>query len=160
MTMPARIVHARITWGDYLAPAPIDFPGYGYAFAKGSLKPAPPMPANGVAAQAFDAQYLGAQIALRALQHLTAPPRQQRRHLPIVTHVRATARRVVRATLPPFRRLDERVASDSQTIVRQKAEIMALRERIRTLEAAAAPQFRPTAALRIPLTEDGHLADD
>ena len=40
MSPAERIVHARITWGDYLErPAPTDFPDFGYRFARGSLSP-------------------------------------------------------------------------------------------------------------------------
>ena len=35
-----RITHSRFTWGDYLGPAPPDFPDLGFTFARGDLVPA------------------------------------------------------------------------------------------------------------------------
>ena len=35
-----RITHSRFTWGDYLGPAPPDFPDLGFTFARGDLAPA------------------------------------------------------------------------------------------------------------------------
>ena len=48
--------------------------------------------------------------------------------------LRGKMRRIVRAALPPFRRLDDRVAEDVQVITRLEAEIASLHERLRSLE--------------------------
>jgi hypothetical protein len=37
MSAGARFVHTRVSWGDFLEPAPADFPDFGFHFAKTSL---------------------------------------------------------------------------------------------------------------------------
>jgi hypothetical protein len=39
MSPAERALHVRITWGDYVGRPPVDFPDYGYAFAKAPLDP-------------------------------------------------------------------------------------------------------------------------
>jgi hypothetical protein len=122
-----RSVHVRITWGDYLEPAPADFPDFGYAFSRGSLDPRRPDPIVEPRSLISDPLYICAKFAAVAMQ-----PDQLVRLL--VGKSRWAARQVLRAALPPFRRLDERVAADAETIAGLAAEIAALRALIRSLE--------------------------
>ena len=41
MSPGARITHARMTWGDYLGPAPRDFPDFGLKFSQSASRIAP-----------------------------------------------------------------------------------------------------------------------
>jgi hypothetical protein len=79
LQMPAgeRLTHLRITWGDYLQPAPADFPDFGYKFSKGGLD-AQSAPRISPRSLAFDPIYLGcrfvvwlAQLKARARAKLT-----------------------------------------------------------------------------------------
>ena len=131
MSPAERIVHARITWGDYLErPAPTDFPDFGYRFARGSLSPSRTGPIRRVPPLESDLYYRICRLGLRAMRvvALSRSPDQARAVL------RGKMRRIVRATLPPFRRLDDQVAEDVQVITRLEAEIAILHERLRSLE--------------------------
>jgi hypothetical protein len=129
-----RSVHVRITWGDYLEAAPVDFPDFGYAFARGSLDPRRTDPIVEPRSLISDSLYICRKLAVVAMH-----PHREVRHLRhgmslLARTSRSAARRVLRATLPPFRRLDERVAADARTIAGLAAEIADLRDRVRSLE--------------------------
>lgn len=129
-----RSLHVRLTWGDYIGSAPPDFPDFGYAFAKGSLSPKPRRRVE-TRSLAFDPVYLICKVALRLMQPV-APKRTLRGDRPLlVRKVRSAVRWIVRGLLPPFRRLDERVATDARTIARLEAELVVLQERVSSLES-------------------------
>jgi hypothetical protein len=67
MSPGERATHARITWGDYLQPAPPDFPDFGYKFAKGRLgaQSAPTIPSRSLA---FDPLYVMCKLVVRVAQ--------------------------------------------------------------------------------------------
>jgi hypothetical protein len=133
-----RSVHVRITWGDYLEPAPVDFPDFGYAFARSSLDPRRPDPIVEPRSLTSDPLYICGKLAVAATQPDL-----------LIRKSRSVARQLLLATLPPFRRLDERVAADAQTIAGLAAEIADLRDRIRSLEGenkAMLQRGRPAGA--------------
>ena len=70
MSPAERIVHARITWGDYLErPAPTDFPDFGYRFARRSLSPrAAPDPLAGSRRWNWICYYRICRLGLRAMR--------------------------------------------------------------------------------------------
>jgi hypothetical protein len=120
MSPAERIVHARITWGDYLKrPAPKDFPDFDYRFARRSLSPSRTGPIRHVPPLESDLCYRICRLGLRAMRvvALSRSPDQARAVL------RGKMRRIVRAALPQFRRLDDQVAEDVQVITRLEAEI-------------------------------------
>jgi len=67
MSPGERITHLRITWGDYLQPAPADFPDFGYKFSKGRLAPqgAPKISSRSLA---LDPLYLICKLVVRLAQ--------------------------------------------------------------------------------------------
>jgi hypothetical protein len=66
-----RTVCIRVTWGDYLGPAPADFPEIGYAFPKASLSPARSLPKMQGRPLAFDPLYISCRFAFSAMQVVT-----------------------------------------------------------------------------------------
>lgn len=67
MSEAARSLHVRITWGDYAGPTPVDFPDFGYSFAKGSLSPDRPLEVK-QRRLSHDPRYVGCKLALRAMR--------------------------------------------------------------------------------------------
>lgn len=67
MSPGERTTHIRITWGDYLQPAPSDFPDFGYKFSKGRLdaQRAPTIPSRSLA---FDPLYLMCKLVVQIAQ--------------------------------------------------------------------------------------------
>jgi hypothetical protein len=112
----------------------MDFPDFGYSFGRASLDPRRPEPNVAPRPLTSDPLYICGKLAVVAMQ-----PDRLVRHLGrgrslLVRKSRSVARQVLRATLPPFRRLDERAAADAQAIVGLAAEIAGLRDHIRSLE--------------------------
>jgi hypothetical protein len=69
MSPAERIVHARITWGDYLKrPAPKDFPDFDYRFARRSLSPSRTGPIRHVPPLESDLYYRICRLGLRAMR--------------------------------------------------------------------------------------------
>ena len=67
MSPGERVTHIRITWGDYLQPAPPDFPDFGYKFSKGRLAAqfAPTIPSRSLA---VDPLYVMCKLVVQVAQ--------------------------------------------------------------------------------------------
>jgi hypothetical protein len=67
MSPGERTTHLRITWGDYVQPAPPDFPDFGYKFSKGRLdaQSAPTIPSRSLA---LDPLYLMCKLVVQVAQ--------------------------------------------------------------------------------------------
>jgi hypothetical protein len=130
MSPAMRIVHSRVTWGDYLGPAPADFPDFGYSFARRSLESAPREP-NIRAPRTSDPKYVASKLALRILVALRGlKPALRRSGVVLLHRVRAGVRPIVRVAERPFKKA--RVASYARTIARRPAEIGSVRARSRS----------------------------
>ena len=67
MSPGERTVHVRVTWGDYVGPAPADYPHFGYIFARRSLGSAEPMEVR-TQRLSKDPRYVCGKLALRAMK--------------------------------------------------------------------------------------------
>ena len=109
MSQAERSVHRRITWGNYLEPAPPDFPDFGFAFAKGSLGPRQSVPGR---RRTFYPVTLGYAFA-----------RQIRRGGRSLLNTTRSAHQNGLAVVSPSRRLDHRVSPDAGTAAPLEGEL-------------------------------------
>jgi hypothetical protein len=135
MSPSERLVHVRITWGDYSKqPAPTDFPDFGYRFGKSSLSPTRAGRVHRAGSLESDPYYRIFRFGLHAMRVATLMRSPDEARAVLRRKIRSMMRGIVRAALPPFRRLDDKVAEDVQMIARLEAEIASLRNDIRLLK--------------------------
>ena len=132
MSEAARAVHARMTWGDHLGPAPPDFPDLGYRFAKGSLDPSM-TDLNMLSATAgIDPVYMGSKLALGLLEFITpaSPVGRAAGLLLLLQKAHRRVRPIVRIVETPFKK--RQMAAYVETIARLQARLPAFaRHRVR-----------------------------
>jgi hypothetical protein len=119
MSEAERAVHTRMTWGDYLGPAPPGFPDLGYRFAKGSIDPSMTDPNILSAAAGIDAVYIGSKLALGLLKFITPASPGGRAGGLLLQKARRSVRPIVRIVETPFKK--RQMAAYAQTIARLPA---------------------------------------
>lgn len=123
MSEAERAVHARMTWGDYLGPAPPDFPDLGYRFAKGSLNQSMTDPKKSAAAADIDPVYIGSRLALGLLKFITPASPGGRAGGLLLQKARERVRPIVRIVETPFKK--RRMAAYAEGIAWLRARLPA-----------------------------------
>jgi hypothetical protein len=101
MAPAMRFVHARVTWGDFLGPAPADFPDFGFHFAKTSLSAARMESRMHPRSLTSDPVYVGSGLALHVVTGAVTLGLKGRL---LVHKARRAVRPVVRMAERPFKR--------------------------------------------------------
>jgi hypothetical protein len=104
MSPAVRTVHTRVTWGDFLGPAPADFPDFGFHFAKRSLSATRIESRMHLPSSTSDPVYVGYKLAFRAMT-LGASILTPGLHGRLLVHkARRAVRPLVRVAERPFKR--------------------------------------------------------